>query len=129
MTRLYLHTSVSGYTCMQAYLGGNTKRGNWVVPDIDKISATRGKSPFLHTLLIFHSHQKFAYLTATRICMACISFLLKIPLYKRFHTFFGDFTPFFHTFFKIFFHHINRLPRRYKNIYALHRFPIENSSI
>ena len=36
VTRLYLHTSVSGYTCMQAYLGGNTKRGNWVVPKIEK---------------------------------------------------------------------------------------------
>ena len=30
VTRLYLHASVSGYTCMQAYPGGNTKRGNWV---------------------------------------------------------------------------------------------------
>ena len=25
VTRLYLHASVSGYTCMQAYSGGNTK--------------------------------------------------------------------------------------------------------
>ena len=30
VTRLYLHASVSGYTCMQAYPGGNTKRGKWV---------------------------------------------------------------------------------------------------
>jgi len=30
MTRLYLHASVYGYTCMQAYPGGNTKRGKWV---------------------------------------------------------------------------------------------------
>ena len=30
VTRLYLHASVSEYTCMQAYPGGNTKRGNWV---------------------------------------------------------------------------------------------------
>ena len=33
VTRLYLHASVSGYTCMQAYLGGNTKRGKWVYFD------------------------------------------------------------------------------------------------
>ena len=31
VTHLYLHASVSGYTCMQAYPGGNTKRGKWVV--------------------------------------------------------------------------------------------------
>ena len=30
VTRLYLHASVSGYTCMQAYPGDNTKRGKWV---------------------------------------------------------------------------------------------------
>ena len=61
--------------------------------------------------------------------MPCIGFLSKIPLYKRFHTFFGDFTPLFHTFFQIFFHHIIRLLKRYKNIYDLHRFYIKNSSI
>ena len=31
VTRLYLHASVSGYTCMQAYPGGNTKRDKWVL--------------------------------------------------------------------------------------------------
>ena len=61
--------------------------------------------------------------------MICIGFLLKILLYQRFHTFFGDFTPFFHTFFNFFFHHIIRLLNCYKNIYGLHRFSIENSSI
>ena len=30
MARLYLHASMSGYTCMQAYPGGNTKRDKWV---------------------------------------------------------------------------------------------------
>ena len=41
---------------------------------------------------------------------------------------FADFTPFFHTFFKIFFHHIIRLLNCYKNIYGLRKFFIENSS-
>ena len=61
--------------------------------------------------------------------MTCIGFLLKIPLYKRFHTFSSNYTPFVHTFFKILFHHIFHLLRCYKNIYDLHRFSIENSSI
>ena len=47
---------------------------------------------------------------------------------SKFHTFFGDFTPFFHTFLQKDFHHIIRLLRRYKNIYFQHRFFIENSS-
>ena len=35
--------------------------------------------------------------------MVYIGFLLEIPSYKLFHTFFSDFTPFLHTFFKFFF--------------------------
>ena len=69
---------------------------------------------FFHTLLIFHSHQKSAYLSATRICMVYISFLLNIQLY--------------HLFQQILYHIIHPF-RRYKNIYDLHRFPIENSFV
>ena len=57
-----------------------------------------------------------------------MNFHLKIPLYQRFHTFFGDFTPFFTPFSKIFFHFIVRLLKCYKNIYDLHTFSIRNSS-
>ena len=42
VTHLYLHASVSGYTCMQAYPGGNTKRGKWVQVKIS-ISTLRNK--------------------------------------------------------------------------------------
>ena len=41
----------------------------------------------------------------------------------------GNFTPFFHTFFKKNVHRIVRLLKRYMNISNLHRFSIENSSI
>ena len=61
--------------------------------------------------------------------MICIGFLLKIPQYQRFHTFFGDFTPFLHTFFKIFLQFIIRLLKCYTNIYGLNRFSIGNSFI
>ena len=60
--------------------------------------------------------------------MVYIGFLLKISPNYRFHTFFGDLTPFFHTFFKFSFRHIIRLLNCYKNIYGLHRFSIGNSS-
>ena len=60
--------------------------------------------------------------------MVYVGVLLKIPPNWRFHTFFNDLTPFFHTFFKILFDHIIRLLNCYKNIYGLHRFSIENSS-
>ena len=59
--------------------------------------------------------------------MICIGFLLKIPQYQRFDTFFSDFTPFFHTSFKILLHFIICLLKCYTNIYGLHRFSIGNS--
>ena len=65
---------------------------------------------------------------ATKLYKVCMNFHLKIPLYQRFHTFFGDFTPFFTPFSKIFFHFIVRLLKCYKNIYDLHTFSIRNSS-
>ena len=64
---------------------------------------------------------------ATKLYKVCMNFHLKIPLYQRFHTFFGDFTPFFTPFSKIFFHFIIRLLKCYKNTYGLHRFSIRNS--
>ena len=65
---------------------------------------------------------------ATKLYKVCMNFHLKIPLYQRFHTFFGDFTPFFTPFSNIFFHFIVCLLKCYKNIYDLHTFSIRNSS-
>ena len=39
-------------------------------------------------------------MSATRIYMIFIGFLVKIPLYRRFHTFLRQFHTFFHTFFE-----------------------------
>ena len=68
-------------------------------------------------------------MSATRIYMVCIGFLVKIPLYQRFHTFFRQFLTFFHTLWNFHLYHIIRLLECFKNIYGLHRFPSENSSI
>ena len=75
-----------------------------------------------------HCILKLSYNPPTRIYMVYVGVLLKIPPNWRFHTFFNDLTPFFHTFFKILFDHIIHLLNCYKNIYGLHRFSIENSS-
>ena len=61
--------------------------------------------------------------------MVYISFILKILLYQHFHTFFLVISHLFSHLFQKNIHYIIRLLRRYKNIYDLHRFPFENSSI
>ena len=71
----------------------------------------------------------FNYLSTLRIYMVCISFLLKIPLYQRFHTFFGRFHT-FNSHLKIFnLDQKARLFNCYNNIYGLHGFSYENYSI
>ena len=93
-------------------------------------------TPFLGVLTPFFHTSKFAiytiqtsWLNATRIYKVYMGFVLKIPLYKPFHTFLRH----FHTFFS---HlqisnenHNNRLYKYYKNIYGLYGFFIEISSI
>ena len=58
-----------------------------------------------------------------------MGFHMKIPLYQRFHTFFGP----FHTFFSHLqisnMDHNNHLNNCYKTILGLHGFSYENSSI
>ena len=93
-------------------------------------------TPFLGVLTPFFHTSKFAiytiqtsWLNATRIYKVYMGFVLKIPLYKPFHTFLRH----FHTFFS---HlqisnknHNNRLYKYYKNIYGFCGFLFENSSI
>ena len=58
-----------------------------------------------------------------------MGFLLKIPLFMQFHTFFGRFHTFFShlQIFKV--DHKTPLIECYKNIQGLYGFSIENSSI
>ena len=55
LTRLYLHASMSGYTCLQAYLGGNTKRGKWVTKFLRR--ALEGGSELVNEYTTFENVQ------------------------------------------------------------------------
>ena len=73
-------------------------------------------TPFFHTSKFSIWTIKTAQSTATRIYKVCMGFHMKIPLYQRFHTFFGRFHTFFShlQIFKV--DHKTRLIECYKNI-------------
>ena len=93
-------------------------------------------TPYIHHTYTIHTDiwitiprvglKALELIRATKLYKVCMNFHLKIPLYQRFHTFFGDFTPFFTPFSKIFLHFIIRLLKCYKNIYIFYRFCIQN---
>ena len=66
---------------------------------------------------------------ATKLYKVCMNFHLKIPLYQRFHTFFGPFHNFFSHLHISNLDHNNHLNKCYKTIWSLHGFSFENSSI